>query len=117
MTDASDARRIADADGQFLENLSIWIGGHRDLLNALVSLRDLGEEGKSAVDAICSMPLMLTFKLSFELWMTMRELEGDDPDEILLLGVPFPILAKLRRAVWGAAWPEQGEPWTLRVAK
>ncbi len=82
-----------------------WIVENADLVDALTTLRDLGDEGADAANAICQMPRFMKMQFSVDLWTLMCECEGTDAYEVLRAQIPSQMLRMLRWGVWGSPWP------------
>lgn len=88
-----------------LRTLQRWIDGNRDILEGLVALRSLGENGEAAVKAVLQVPSVAIIALSLVLWTIATAREGDDPDQVLQLQLTFCDIDLLKRALFGVEDP------------
>jgi hypothetical protein len=86
---------------RFAETLDGWLAGHDDLLRGLAALRELGDDGFSAVTAVLVVPEVRKLRLGWELWEAMAEGEGKDPEVLLLDAIPLSRIELGRAALWG----------------
>jgi hypothetical protein len=112
------APRGGSNDGAaFSDTVAAWIADNAGLLDALLTLRGLGEEASQAVDAVLSIRRVTKLRLSLELWMALCEGDGLDPDELLYRRLPFQSLDALKRAIWGSPWDDVADPPSLRIVE
>jgi hypothetical protein len=90
------------SEPSFPARLKARLADERPLLDALTTLRSLGQEGVEAVDAISKLRRISTLKLSWELWEALVEGDGDDPEVLLVDEVPVNELDRARAALFGS---------------
>lgn len=91
----------------FPEKIAQWIVRNGSLLDALVALRRLAEEGDDAVEAVSHIHRVLQLRLSWELWEALVDGDGGDAEALLRTVLPIEVLDKARYALWGSAWPTE----------
>jgi len=89
-------------DGDFPRRLRASLAHERRLVDALDTLRSLGDEGAEAVEAILSLRRIKTIKFSWQLWESLTEGEGLDPEALLLDEIPVATLDRARHALFGS---------------
>ena len=102
---------------KFPDEVAAWIATNGDVIDALLALRDLGDEAAEAVEATGEVRRVVRLRISFELWSALCEGDGDDPEELLLERLPFHVLDRLRRAIWGSPWDDDDAAPRLRVVR
>jgi hypothetical protein len=90
------------SDEGFPRRLRASLAQERPLLEALDALRSLGDEGAEAVEAISSLRRIKTIKFSWQLWESLTEGEGLDPETLLLDEIPVGTLDRAHHALFGS---------------
>jgi hypothetical protein len=91
-----------DQDG-FPADLARWIAIDGSLLDALITVRRLGDEGSEALAALNKIRRVAELRLSWQLWAALAEGDGDEPELLLLEVLPLGVLDHARRALWGSS--------------
>jgi hypothetical protein len=97
----SDAESPTENE-EFPGRLRASLARERPLIDALNTLRSLGVEGEQAVEAVSSLRRIKKIKLSWELWESLTEGEGLDPETLLLDEIPVGTLDRARHALFGS---------------
>jgi hypothetical protein len=93
-----------DCRGGFPKTLARWIDVDGELLGSLITLRRLGAEGVASVDEVLAIRRVQELRLSWELWSSLTEGDGEDPEALLLGALPLHVVEKARLALWGPRW-------------
>lgn len=91
----------SDPGVRFADAMSKWLEAYPGILDALVALRDFGDDAADALEAILDLKPVCRLRLSWELWAALAEGDGFDPEDILLGLMPLHVLERLRYALWG----------------
>jgi hypothetical protein len=94
--------RATIGDVSFPQALAAWIAQDGGLLESLLALRDLGAEGREALQAVMSVRRVATLRASWSLWEALTEGDGEDPEVLLLRVLPLGVVERARAALWGA---------------
>jgi hypothetical protein len=97
------ARGEATGHRSFPIQLATWLATDYDLIDALITLRRLGLEGRQAVEAVLDIKRVNTMRLSLDLWSALVDDDGDDPDALLMERLPARVLDRLRLAIYDAS--------------
>jgi hypothetical protein len=100
----------ATTEASFPRALSQWISTHRDLVDALASLRRVGVEAAPALEALLGQRSVQRLRLSWQLWAALLEGDGEEPEDRLLELVPVEVLDRARDALWGSPWGQCSLP-------
>jgi hypothetical protein len=100
-----NGRQRAHKDDQagFPADLARWIAIDGSLLDALITVRRLGDEGSAALAALNKIRRVAELRLSWQLWAALAEGDGDEPEVLLLETLPLGVLDHARRALWGSS--------------
>jgi hypothetical protein len=104
-------------DPEFVDEVAQWVEANNDLIEALLTLRELGPDAAEAVAAATAMRSVVRLRVSMELWEALVEGAGDDAERLLLESLPFHTLDRLRRAVWGPSWDAPDRVPRLRMVR
>jgi hypothetical protein len=98
---AAPSNRVVVGSSDFPQAVASFISTDGELLRSLVALRRLGSEGAAAVDALLSVKRVAKLRLSWELWASLVEGDGGDPEDDLLAVLPLHALDDAALALWG----------------
>ena len=87
-------------EDQFPVRLRMWLDENEGLVSGLVRLREL-PWSEQAVEAVLAVPEVRRVRLSWELWESLVDGNGDDPDRLLYGRVPLSMLEMAQFAIWG----------------
>jgi hypothetical protein len=93
---------------EFPARLASWVAENGDLIDSLLILRELGSEASEAVEAVGDIRRVTNLRLSMELWVALVEGDGDDAERLICKHVPIHVLDRVRVALWGSPWNDDG---------
>src|SRR5687767_6753985 len=94
-------RRATLPPDEFAGRLKAEIGRNTLLLNAMVRLREMGQVGDGALEALGQVAPIERLRLSWELWDCLVIAEGEDPDELLSPHITVDLVDFARMALFG----------------
>jgi hypothetical protein len=92
-------RQYGSTADEFPARLATWLVVNRELVDALVALRRLGNEASAALAAALDIRRVATMRLSLGLWSAFVADEGDDAERVLTARLSLRVVDQLHEAI------------------
>lgn len=83
------------------KRLDEWLNELEGVIDGLGALRHLGHDAHDAIEAVLEVRAIRTLRLGWELWESLVESDGEDPEALLLTHLALTRLESVRWALWG----------------
>lgn len=105
MSKGSGARPDDDMFVRGARRLAEWMVEYRYPLETMVEMRELGPDGREALDGLLEVRMVKAMRLAWEFWEHLGWLEGVDTEQYLRAAMSADLLKLGRMALWGTPGP------------